>query len=222
MSRSRQRRDDEKEQRREAIIDAAEAVFASEGFEAAKMESVARHARISRALVYLYFKNKNELHFAICLRALRTLRERMQQAAAQHERGIDQIRAIGQAYIAFAEQSPTHFTALSRFEAHHSAEIGEGSIEQAALAAGTAVHELTIAALQRGVGDGSVRADLRDPMLIAVTLWGFSHGILQIAQTKGSFLEDAGVPVSAFLSHGIEMALQGLKPADAAMRKSKR
>ena len=86
MSDLRQRREEEKEQRREAIVDAAELVFTESGFDAAKMEDVARQARVSRALVYLYFRNKAELHLAICARALTLLRERFVAAAATHAR----------------------------------------------------------------------------------------------------------------------------------------
>lgn len=216
MNRSRQRRDDEKEQRREAILDAAVSVFAAQGYDAAKMEEVARQARVSRALVYLYFKNKTELQFAICLRALRTLHARMQAAVAQHRLGIDQLVAIGKSYIAYATEEPAYFTALSRFESHHADRATAGSVERAVLDAGIAVHELTVAALHQGVRDGSLRHDLRDPMLVAMTLWGFTHGIIQIAQTKSDFLEDAGVQIDAFLEHGIGLALRGLcPPADA-------
>lgn len=221
MNRSRQRRDDEKEQRREAIIDAAVSVFAAQGYDAAKMEDVARQARVSRALVYLYFKNKTELQFAICLRALRALRERMQAAAALHALGVEQVIAIGRAYIAYASEEPAYFAALSRFEAHHADRVAAGSIERAALDAGIAVHELTVAALQQGMRDGSLRHDLHDPMLVAMTLWAFTHGIIQIAQSKGDFLEDAGVAVDAFLEHGVDLALRGLcpPPATAARRR---
>src|SRR3546814_2104905 len=89
VSQSRQRREDEKELRRAAIVDAAEVVFARTGFDAAKMDDVARKARVSRALVYLYFKNKIELQFAICLRALNLLREQLAAAAETPPRGDD-------------------------------------------------------------------------------------------------------------------------------------
>ncbi|SEQ02646.1 transcriptional regulator, TetR family [Solimonas aquatica] len=222
MNRSRQRRDDEKEQRREAIIDAAVAVFHAQGFEAAKMEDVARAARISRALVYLYFKNKAELQFAICLRALRTLHARMQAAVTQQSHGAAQVLAIGRAYIAYAREEPAYFAALSRFEAHQAGCGAEGSVEHAVLQAGIAVHQLTVATLHTGMRDGSIRDDIEQPMLVAMTLWAFTHGLIQIAQTKGEFLADAGVAVDAILEQGLELALRGLQPAALPGRKKAR
>ena len=76
------RRLEEKERRREDILDAAEAVFAAKGFDDAKMDDIARAARVSRALLYIYFKDKRELQFALCLRGMDLLRQRFAEARA--------------------------------------------------------------------------------------------------------------------------------------------
>lgn len=212
MSRSRARRDEEKEQRREAILDAAQVVFTSQGFEAAKMEDVAREARVSRALVYLYFKNKDDLYFGICVRALNLLRERFEAVRRRPGTGLDQIEGIGRAYMQFADELPCHFMALSRFEAHHPEDLAPGSAERAVLDAGKAVHAVTVAALQQGMRDGSIRDDLDKPLLVAMTLWGFTHGTIQLAKTKAHFFAEAGVPVSDLMDKATELALQSLKP----------
>lgn len=49
------------EARPEEIIDAALAVFVEKGFEASRMEDVAREAGLSKAGVYLYFSSKQAL-----------------------------------------------------------------------------------------------------------------------------------------------------------------
>ncbi len=207
MTRSRQRRDDEKELRREAIIDAAEAVFATAGFAAAKMEDVARQARVSRALVYLYFSSKTELHFAICVRALRLLREQFSAAVAAPRSGYDQVLAIGRCYLAFAHSQPLYFAEMSRFEAHRPDLERLGANERAVLEAGMAVHEVTVGALQAGMRDGTIRT-LREPMRVAMTLWGFIHGSIQIAQTKDLVLQQAGIDVEAFLQEAFELGMR--------------
>ncbi|MCK5408322.1 MAG: helix-turn-helix transcriptional regulator, partial [Candidatus Krumholzibacteria bacterium] len=56
-----ERREREKEQRRIDIIDAAERVFFSKGWQAATMDDVAEAVELSKATLYLYFKNKEEL-----------------------------------------------------------------------------------------------------------------------------------------------------------------
>jgi AcrR family transcriptional regulator len=211
MSTSQQRREDEKAHRRETLIDAAEQVFAARGFDAATLDQVARQARVSRALIYLYFADKAALHFAITERGLRNLRERFQAARAGAKRGIEQVEAIGRAYTRFAGECPVHFEAMSRFEAHPHTPDKVDPAEQAAMEAGFAVHAETVQALEHGVRDGSI-APMENPLLVAITLWGFVHGVIQIAQTKCPVIESMGIPVAQLMEHAIAMAGRTLVP----------
>jgi AcrR family transcriptional regulator len=57
-----------KEARPAEIIDAALAVFADQGFAAAKLDEIARRAGVSKAALYLYFETKEELFRAAARR----------------------------------------------------------------------------------------------------------------------------------------------------------
>lgn len=117
MSYIDERRQEEKDRRRIEIVTAAEAMYLELGWDAVTMDSVARRARLSRALVYVYFKDKRDLHFAIVLRALDILREQFEAAVGQARTGIEKIEAIGRAYLAFAQEYPHYFDACARLEA---------------------------------------------------------------------------------------------------------
>lgn len=207
-----ERREEEKERRREEILDAAELVFSEKGFDAATMDQVARKARVSRALVYVYFKDKTALHLAICLRGLKILREQFQKARETHLTGREQIHAIGQAYMQFSEDYPTHFAAMSRFEAS-AQEIGQGdpcSATMEMIQAGQKVHEETVLALAKGMADKTLRDDLGNLMQISITLWGFTHGTIQLAQTKSNFMATLGITKESFMSQAVELVMQSL------------
>src|SRR5260221_5628074 len=118
MSYIAERRVEEKERRRAEIVDAAEHLYADKGWDAVTMEQVAKRARLSRALLYVYFRDKEELLFAIGQRAMQVLRERFTEAQRRHVRGIDQVHAIGRAYMAYAHEFPHYFDACARFQAH--------------------------------------------------------------------------------------------------------
>lgn len=204
------RRHEEKERRREDILDAAEAVFAARGFDAAKMDDIARAARVSRALLYIYFKDKRELQFALCLRGLDLLRQRFAEARARHARGVDQIKAIGRAYIGFVQEFPVYFDAMARAEAQHTELEDSDSVCHRMMLAGRLVHAETITALLAGQKDGSLRADLGDPLRVAMTLWGFTHGVAQLAVTKGEIFAHEGIALNAFISDAIDMATRSI------------
>ena len=62
------RKRQEKEIRRKDIVDAAERVFFSKGFENASMDEVAKEAEFSKRTVYIYFNSKEQIYFEIMIR----------------------------------------------------------------------------------------------------------------------------------------------------------
>lgn len=59
------RRPEQKSQRQEKILNAAFDVFAAHGYEAARIDQVARRAGIAKGTIYLYFRDKKRLFQAV-------------------------------------------------------------------------------------------------------------------------------------------------------------
>jgi TetR/AcrR family transcriptional regulator len=194
MSYITERRGEEKERRRAEILDAAEALYAKKGWDALTVDQVARSARLSRALVYVYFRDKEELLFAIGERAMRLLRDRFVEAAAGRAPGLDKVEAIGRAYMGYAYEFPHYFDFCTRFQAH-SVSIDPGSHEGGCRAAGDEAIGVVVQAIEIGIRDGSIRPDIGEPVLLATTLWAFTHGIIQLAMAKGSDLARFGIAI---------------------------
>ena len=207
-----ERRLEEKEARRNQIVDAAEEVYADIGWEATTIDQVARRARLSRALVYVYFKDKVDLHAAICERALRMLGERFQQTAARLTRGIDKIEALGRSYVGFSLEVPHYFSALAHFQAQEAKSVEPQSNQAAYMMAGDCVHEIIVECIEAGVKDGSIRGDLGNPYLTAVTLWGFMHGIIQLCATKANMFAADGISTQQLVEHSLRMVALGMTP----------
>ena len=68
--------------RREAILDAALTVFAERGYEAARLEDMAKRAGVGKGTVYLYFKDKQALFEALVRGAVSPLLGQVTEAAA--------------------------------------------------------------------------------------------------------------------------------------------
>lgn len=207
-----ERRQEERDRRRAEIVDAAEALYAEVGWDAVTMDQVARRARLSRALVYVYFHDKADLHFALVERSLEELRRRFEAAREGKVRGIDQVEAIGRAYLEFARQLPHYFDACARYQAHASADGTLQPNECACMGAGHRVHVVIVDSLGRGVADGSIRADVGNLDVTALALWAFSHGLIQIASTKAGQMAHQDIPVQTFVDHAFSMALRTLQP----------
>lgn len=81
--------------------------------------------------------------------------------------------------------------------------------------AGNRVQQLLVEALQRGIADGSVRPDVGEPMVVAFTLYGFTHGAVQVATTRAAVLPLHGVSPEALIEHALLMARRSLAAREA-------
>jgi len=206
MNHLAERRQEEKERRRGEILDAVEAVAATRGWDAMTMDEVARKARLSRALVYVYFKDKTDLMFGIGERGLNVLKEKFIQGIARHRRGIEQVEAMGRAYLAFSQEYPVYFAVMVRCELSSPDAVRPGANESACMLVGDAVQDLMIATIAKGMRDGSIRKNAGDPRVIAVVLWGFLHGVIQLASSKANLLAHRGLTIPALMDQAIAQA----------------
>lgn len=210
MSEIAQRRHEEKEHRRNEILNAAEKVAAEVGLDAMTMDQVARCARLSRALIYVYFRDKTDLLFGLATRPLALLRTRFLEAATRHGNGLDQAESIGRTYVTFAREFPLYFELLGRFEAREAGTGEPGGNFENCVAAGVRVQQVLVEALQRGITDGSVRPDVGAPTIVAFTLYAFVHGAVQVATTRAAVLPLHGVSPDALIEHALLMARRSI------------
>lgn len=202
MSHVAERREEEKERRRAEIVDAAEALYAEVGWDSVTMDRIAKSARLSRALIYVYFQDKSDLLLAIAERALVELRERFVAAAGTEKSGLDRVQSIGHAYVAFQREMPYRFDACSRFHAHQAA--GQPT-DDACAAAGDAVIAVIVEALTQGQSDGSIRREIGNPAQVCVMLWAFTHGLIQIGTNKTQEIARLGIEVPQLVEGSFAM-----------------
>jgi len=95
-----------REFRTEQLLDAAERVFAAQGFEGAGMDDVAREAGVAKGTLYLYYPSKEALYRAAVHNGLASLTEELERRVG----GEVSVRAKIEAFV---------HTKLAYFEAHH-------------------------------------------------------------------------------------------------------
>lgn len=211
MSYIAERRQEEKERRRAEIVDAAEAAGRDVGLDALTMDDVARRARLSRALLYVYFQDRSDLMFGLAERAMSMLLARFVEASERHRTGLEQVTAMGRAYVAFSQEFPVLFDALARCELQSSEPTQGSPSEQACALGGDRLQQRLVASIETGIRDGSIRGDITSAMLMSVTLWGFMHGIIQLTTTKAHSLAHHGVAGKDLIDHAISMITRDLK-----------
>jgi AcrR family transcriptional regulator len=106
---SRRRREDEKQELRQAILQAAGQLFTEQGYERFSLRQVAELIGYSATTIYLYFKDKDDLLFAVVDEGFERFGRQLAAAAAGADEPIARLGAIGRAYIDFGINNPVHY-----------------------------------------------------------------------------------------------------------------
>lgn len=204
------RREREKQQRYNEIVDAAEKVFLQRGFATTSMDEIARQAQLSRALLYVYFKDKSAILRAVMLRALQSMEARFEAALHSEQVGLKQIEKIGMAYYLFSEEESDYFdllTELSTFPAPDEPD----AIAEGMAACREHIDAMMVEALQNGIRDGSLDPDqVDDALLTAYILQGSLHGV--IMSVRRPKRPDMRIPDSRKLvTRAIQMMCSAMK-----------
>ena len=84
----------QREEAREAILDATDRLFERYGYRKTTVEDIAQESAVSRGTVYLYFKNKEEIALSWLGRYNARVRERMREIAAEPVSTTERIRRM--------------------------------------------------------------------------------------------------------------------------------
>ena len=100
--------------RREAILAAAEEVFARSGYHGASLDDIAQAAGISKALIYEHFASKRELHASLVNAHVEEIFRRLQANAETGTTGEERLRGGIDAFLSFVEEHRGAWRALFR------------------------------------------------------------------------------------------------------------
>jgi len=206
-----ERREREKQQKRNHIIDAAEKLFFKKGYANTSMDEVAEEAEFSKGALYIYFKDKEDLYLAINFRGLIILKELFEKAYGAGQNGLDKSRKIGEAYLLFSRDYPNYYRAMHYYESTQiDFKVNETSARQCE-ELGQQVLGIVARAIQTGIEDGSVRSDL-DPMNTAIVLWAHSTGMISIMSLRGEHLtEQHNLDLKGIMKLSLDMMTKSLQ-----------
>jgi AcrR family transcriptional regulator len=101
------------EERRRAILEAAQEVFAGRGYHGSSIDEIAQAAGISKALIYEHFPSKKDLHVSLLEMHVRELFDRL-AGAATDEPGAVRLRRGLDAFLGWVEEQRGAFRMLFR------------------------------------------------------------------------------------------------------------
>lgn len=182
---SKERRERERDETRQRILDAARELFATYGYEGVSMRKIADKIEYSATTIYQHFKDKEALIKELCSGDFRQLAAVM-QGLLRLKDPIERIWKCGAAYIQFAISYPNHYRLM--FMTPYPVTTEDLSPEDRDVKGNP---EFDAYALLRKLVDDAVNAGIvrdpkADPELITQTLWAGVHGVVALEITLGT------------------------------------
>jgi len=185
------RRQREKEQRRKEIIDTAEKLFYSKGFDNVSMDEIAESVELSKGSLYLHFKNKDSLFFAIVDKVHKEFFRLFMEDLDKNASGGEQIRHMIRFLVEFTKDhrdyndlARTYGPLIwARMNTEYDSILAENAI---------AYNIWLDNAIRLGIEDGSLRKDL-DPVLLGVYISMISLSVVSPLPSWDKGLELYGI-----------------------------
>jgi AcrR family transcriptional regulator len=178
----KERREREKSETRDKILDAARELFVTEGFEGVSMRKVAEKIEYSPTAIYVHFADKQELFRELCHQDYARLAEVFQSSAMSTD-PIERLKQIGAIYIDFGTRYPNHyrFMFMTPHPPHEPDEVDREMMGNPEMDA----YAFLKWAVQQAIDAGCFREELTDAELISQTLWASVHGVIALHIAKG-------------------------------------
>lgn len=209
------RKRQEKEIKKNDIIDAAERVIFSKGYAAASMDEVASEAEFSKRTIYVYFNSKEQIYFEIMIRGYRLLIKMIEEElkAKCPRNAIEELHCIFFTFFRFNREHEQYFQAIMQYETHEpDMQAGiDNEARNTCYNLGEQIFGYLTHALQRGVDEGSLHSGMKVEKA-ALILWACTIGIFVTAKKKSQYLIDFHkTEPEAFVTAAFEQVLRSIR-----------
>jgi AcrR family transcriptional regulator len=165
------------EESRAAILQAAVGEFSREGVAGARTDAIANAARVNKALLYYYFKDKETLYSAVLDQVFGGLRESIQQALSSHLPPREKLLAYVGAHFDYIAGHPL-YPRIVQGEMMRAARGGAPHLARIVKQYFVPVFQKIAAVIQEGQATGDFRSvDPQHfvPSMIAVITFHFTN-----------------------------------------------
>jgi AcrR family transcriptional regulator len=172
MASAADRRERERGEMRERILDAALKLFASESFESITMRKLADAIEYTPGALYSYFKDKDEILYALHQRGFQKLYA-VTSKVADIADPIDRLKRIGELYIQFAVDNPEYYDLM-----FIASKTGKEIAEQKEWPEGLRSYDMLRETVSEAIAQRRLQGT--DVEAIAFTYWAAVHGMVSL------------------------------------------
>ena len=189
---------------RKNIATAAQKLFMEKGMKNTSMSDIAREAGYSKATLYVYFKNKEEIISVLVLESMQKLYDYINMAIEKNSDSKKCYMEICHALLRYQEEYPLYFNMVLeniKIDFETTDFLPE---EKETFLIGEQINELLAVFLEKGITKGQIRPDIQVLPTI-FSIWGMLSGLIQIATNKKEYIkQQMGQSKAEFLAYGFD------------------
>lgn len=191
------------------IADRALELFARKGIDNTSMDDIAKAAGYSKATLYVYFTNKEEIISFLSFKSMKTLRDVILESVCATESVRDSLRMICKELGKYYDEQPDLYKRALDYMCIDADDCSENMYHEA-YKAGEEINTVLIALLKKGVANGELKP-IDNYFEIVFQIWGMTSGLISLSREKEEYINLTGkITRDKFLSDGIEMILNCL------------
>jgi len=203
----KERRQREKKDQRQKILDAALEIINQEGFAALSMRKLADRIEYSPASIYLHFDSREQIARELSAAGYAQLLDRL-TAAASNPNPIERLTAVNQSYVAFGLEHPETYRLIFMGDSGYmTAVFAEKTTDSPADRSYQILLDLARDLRRSGLDLGRATANE-----FAEILWAAMHGIVSLKLTCPIFPASPAATLAKVMTRTLINGLHPKKP----------
>ncbi len=178
-----ERKEREKEQRKEDILNAAQKVFFEKGLQLATVDEIAESAELSKGTIYLYYKSKEDLYLAVMTRGMQLLQDQFAEKIRTESGTLKALLDLVDTYFDFFQNHREYYRMFQFLQTPQFHKQVSEELKEASSRVSHATWDLVIRLLQRGIDEGLLVPDVGAGEAAAI-LWLSSSALLTRIDTE--------------------------------------
>lgn len=195
---------------RAKIASVASSLFLESGISATSMDDIARKAGYSKATLYVYFQNKDEIVSVLVLDSMKKLCDYISSALRQQQSTRDKYDLICRELVRYQEEYPFYFKITLETINIDFDNRDYFPEDKETFQVGEEINEMIRSLLLSGIEKGDLRRDI-EIAPTAFSCWGMMACLIQFAENKKDYVQQAmGLSKNEFLQYGFDMIYQSI------------
>lgn len=198
------RKEREKQEMKKLIIDAALRMFVEDGYEKTSIRNIADRIEYSPGTIYLYYKDKDELLYAVQKEAFSKMLETFQREATSRS-PWKRLEQIAYSYVNFGIEHPDLYDLMFIIRAPMNTAEEKGDWDN-----GDACFNYLTDTIGECMEKGLLRYS--DPRVAALSIWSMGHGLVSLqVRCRFKVMQLSDDQVSQMINLSIKEFLRTIK-----------